>query len=205
MSVGRLILLRHGRTPWNDDGRLQGQTDVPLDDVGRAQARAAASALAPLRPALVVSSDLVRARDTAQVLADAAGAPLRLDARLRERDFGAWEGLIGAEIEEGWPEAYAAWRQGDEPGEMAAEPRSAVGRRVIAAIEEAAAGLDPRDLLVVVGHGGALSTAMTAALGMSPGEWFGVRAMDNGRWSLLESNPRTPPAWRLRRHDVGPG
>ncbi|WNB85878.1 histidine phosphatase family protein [Cellulomonas sp. ATA003] len=204
MSAGRLVLLRHGRTAWNDTGRLQGRSDVPLDDVGQRQAVAAAATLRDPAPALVLSSDLRRAHDTARVLAHASGAPLRTDPRLRERDFGAWEGLTGDRIAATWPDAYAAWRRGDEPVEMAAEARAAVGHRVAAAVTDAVGCVADGGTLVVVGHGGALSTAMAALLGMTPGEWFGVYAMGNGRWSVLEPNPRREPAWRLRRHDVAP-
>lgn len=113
----RLIVWRHGNTEWNADGRVQGQTDVPLNDLGREQARAAAAVLAELRPDAIVSSDLRRAADTAAALAALTGLPVRPDARLRERYFGHWQGLALSEVAERFPEEYARWRAGDpDPG-----------------------------------------------------------------------------------------
>ncbi|MGB3014153.1 MAG: histidine phosphatase family protein, partial [Candidatus Nanopelagicales bacterium] len=88
----RLVLWRHGRTAWNLEHRFQGQTDVALDEVGVRQARAAAGLLMALRPQLIVSSDLSRARDTAQALADRTSLTVQTDPRLRETNGGRWEG-----------------------------------------------------------------------------------------------------------------
>ncbi|MDP9434575.1 MAG: histidine phosphatase family protein, partial [Actinomycetota bacterium] len=111
-AARRLVLLRHGRTGHNAEGLIQGHLDVPLDDVGRAQADAVAEALAPARPAVVVSSDLSRARETAVRVAERARVPLRLDARLREVHLGAWQGLTTEQVRERFPEEHAAWRAG---------------------------------------------------------------------------------------------
>ena len=94
MTAGTLVLVRHGRTEYNAAQRLQGQVDIPLDDVGRWQAEVGAQALlARFSPTAIVSSDLQRAAATAQYLGDAVGLEVAYDARLRERSFGAWEGL----------------------------------------------------------------------------------------------------------------
>ena len=202
----RLLLLRHARTAWNADGRLQGSSDVDLDGVGLAHAARTGSTIANLwagSTVRVISSDLQRARVTASAVALAVGVDLEVDPRLRERDFGPWEGLTLPEISASWPEPYAAWRRGDEPG-VGVETRAAVAARMTAACEQAVAESTPNSLLVLVSHGGSLATLAGALLGADAGSWFGIRAVGNGHWSLLETNPRTPPAWRLVAHDAGP-
>jgi probable phosphoglycerate mutase len=92
-----LFLFRHGETDWNRDGRLQGHTDVPLNDTGIGQARRLGEKLRPHRLETVVSSDLARARTTAEIVADALGISLWTDRGLRETNVGAAEGLLWAE------------------------------------------------------------------------------------------------------------
>ncbi|WP_425956588.1 histidine phosphatase family protein [Xylanimonas sp. McL0601] len=206
MGAGTVVLLRHGRTEWNVAERLQGQTDVALDDVGRWQAREAARALVRThRAARVITSDLGRATDTAGAYARLVGLDVVPDPRLRERGFGEWEGLTGSEIADGWPERHAAWRRGDDdeglpPG---GETRAQVAERVRAAIEEHASGLDRGDTLVVVSHGAAITLAITAMLGLEPG-WRGVVGLTNAHWSqLTRARGGSQPPWRVVAHNVG--
>lgn len=127
-----LTLVRHGQTDWNRDGLIQGATDIALNETGRVQARDAARALqAQLtgeRPIVVVSSDLSRARETAQIIADvfAVDAP-RAYPLLRERSYGEGEGVSVDEIRR----RYGSWDNADIPG---AEPWPAVRRRAIRAL-----------------------------------------------------------------------
>ena len=111
IAVPRLELWRHGRTEWNATGRFQGQLDPPLDAMGHQEAAAAAAHLVAtgILPAgtVVVSSDLDRTVQTANVLTALLGAPLRRDARLREHGMGCWEGLTRAEVAERYPDQYA--------------------------------------------------------------------------------------------------
>jgi broad specificity phosphatase PhoE len=103
-----LLLVRHGQSTWNALGRWQGQADPPLSELGERQAAAAARRLgdgAAPPVARVVTSDLVRARRTAEVIAAALGVGLEVEPRLRERHAGEWTGLTRAEIDEGWPGA----------------------------------------------------------------------------------------------------
>ena len=104
MSASTVLLWRHGQTDYNASGKLQGQVDIALNEIGRAQAVAAAEVLMRVEPARIVSSDLSRAHATAQTLAERVGVPVHLDERLRERGFGQWEGLTHPEIAEQWPE-----------------------------------------------------------------------------------------------------
>ncbi|MFY9512204.1 MAG: histidine phosphatase family protein, partial [Rubrivivax sp.] len=111
----RLVVIRHGETAWNAELRIQGHTDIPLNDTGRWQAARMAAALADEGLSAVYSSDLQRAADTAAALAAAAGLQVVHDAGLRERHFGAFEGATFREIEQRWPEDARRWRQ-REPG-----------------------------------------------------------------------------------------
>ena len=108
MTAARLVLWRHGRTEWNVDGRFQGQADVPLDDVGREQAAAAAPLVAGFDPVAIFSSDLARTYQTAEPLAALTGLEIQTDKRLREIHVGSWEGLLGDEIRAADPELAAA-------------------------------------------------------------------------------------------------
>ncbi|MGC2795385.1 MAG: glucosyl-3-phosphoglycerate phosphatase, partial [Mycobacterium sp.] len=111
MTVRRLVLLRHGQTEFNLGSRMQGQLDTDLTELGRAQAVAAAAALAKDHPLLVVSSDLHRAYDTAVALQERTGIPVQADDRLRETHLGDWQGMTHAEIDAVALGARLAWRE----------------------------------------------------------------------------------------------
>jgi probable phosphoglycerate mutase len=108
----RLLLIRHAESTWNAAGRWQGQGDPPLSPRGREQARGLAGAVAGEGIAAVVASDLVRARETAEILADLLGLELEVEPRLRELDVGRWSGLSHAEIARRFPEELAGLRAG---------------------------------------------------------------------------------------------
>jgi glucosyl-3-phosphoglycerate phosphatase len=131
-------LWRHGETAWNAERRFQGQSDIELDETGRQQAGRAARLLAALRPAMIVSSDLSRAANTAAPLASLTGLTVTYDKDLRERHGGSWEGLTDTEIRTRYPVEHANWTPPD------GEPPAVVADRVCAAIERAATAL--RDL-----------------------------------------------------------
>jgi probable phosphoglycerate mutase len=150
------LLLRHGETLWNRDGRLQGWRDSPLSDAGRAQADALAARLAAERVDAIVASDLGRTRETAAPIAARLGLHLRLDAGLRERCYGEFEGMTWAEIERARPRDYQRLAARDPEyvvpgGESGAQFRD----RIVAALEHLArthAGAT----VAVVTHGGVL-------------------------------------------------
>ncbi len=150
----RLVLWRHGRTAWNVIGRAQGTTDVPMDDVGRQQARDAAARLASLRPRFIWSSPLSRALDTASELAALTGLDVHRDARLQEIDTGARQGLTLDEVRERFPDTWRAFQAGEElPRAPGGETEPEVAERVSAAMRDATEALGPADISVLVSHG----------------------------------------------------
>lgn len=203
MSAGTVVLMRHGQTPWNVARRLQGQADIDLDDVGVAQAVRAAGTVARMRPAAIVSSDLVRARRTAEAVAEVLGLEVATDTRLRERAFGTWEGLNHAEIEGGWPEAYEIWSRGEQPDGVGMEDRGEVGARVAAAVVEHAGELGDDETLLAVTHGAAIGAGVSALLGLDASAWHGISGLGNCHWSVLHPSVRGTPGWRLHAHNVG--
>ena len=110
----KLVLVRHGRTDWNLAKRAQGHTDIPLDEVGHAQAQGMAPFVAALRPSRIWSSDLARASQTAAYVAALTGVTVEVDARLREYSVGERSGLTRVEFQERFPREYAAWLAEDE-------------------------------------------------------------------------------------------
>jgi len=199
----RLILWRHGQTDWNVDNRFQGQANIPLNDVGRAQARAAADALVALRPDAIVSSPLDRARVTAQALADRTGLGVETDDRLKEIDVGSWEGLLIADVTANDPEFARAlasgrdWRR-SPTGETSIE----TGARVAGALRELANDFAGRTL-VVASHGLAIRMGTAHVLGwdfrtsLALGPMFNcgwtVLSHANGKWALVTWNQSVLP------------
>jgi broad specificity phosphatase PhoE len=169
-SMRRLVFVaRHGETDWNAAGRWQGHTDVPLNDKGRAQARALAGRLREACLAGVVASDLSRAHETARIVATELGVALAYVERdLRERGFGVFEGLTGAECETQHAEAWRAWLAERKPPE-GAEGLEALTGRLVAAVGRAAEGVarDGAPALVVT-HGGALRSVVASITGELP-------------------------------------
>ncbi len=162
-QVTRVLAVRHGETAWNVDTRLQGQIDISLNATGQQQARRLAEALAGEAIDAIVASDLVRARDTAQAVADVVGLPLALDPGLRERHFGIFQGHTYAEVEHRWPEQSARWRRRDPAfGAEGGETLQGFYDRCVAAATRLAAAHAGRTLLLVT-HGGVLDCLYRAA------------------------------------------
>ena len=192
------MLWRHGQTVWNAERRFQGQSDIPLDETGQAQAERAARLLAALHPDLIVSSDLSRAAGTAAALGRLTGLEVALDKDLRERSGGSWEGLTDTEIRTRYPVEHASWTPPD------GEPSAVVAERVAGALHRAAEAVSgpemPTGLAVVASHGAALRLGMSRLLGM-PEELFGVLGpLSNCSWSVLG---RRNGRWRLVEHNAG--
>lgn len=165
-----LFLARHGETDWNRDHRWQGHADTELNELGRGQARELAERLADEPIAAVYASDLSRARETAEIVARIRGLSVNIDERLREINFGDWEGLTTAEIEERFPEAAEEWRTNDGFHEFTGgETYGQMGERVVAALGEIA-GAHPDEHVLVVLHGGPIRGVLAHAAGISYGE-----------------------------------
>lgn len=205
MSHTHLVIMRHGRTAYNNEGRLQGQIDIPLDDQGQRQVERAAKTLVKHYPnALVVASDLQRAAQSAAPLWELLDQEALLDQRLRERSFGAWEGLLATEIAAQWPEPFADWRNGNDPQGTDAEPRGRVADRVRAALtEHLSAAREVGRPLIIVTHGAVASIALGDLLGQPSVGWRGISGLDNANWSVLVPNPvKVTPDWRLLGHNI---
>jgi probable phosphoglycerate mutase len=163
--VTELLLVRHGETDWNRDRRFQGHADQPLNHAGREQALALADELAGERIGFVYTSDLVRARETAEIVAARLGADVVVRSELREIDVGDWEGLTWPEIEERHPEGARSWHEHGH-GWKSGETYDQLGERIIAALRRIAAD-HPAQRVLVVGHGGTVRATRAFIEGLS--------------------------------------
>jgi broad specificity phosphatase PhoE len=164
-----LYVVRHGETDWNAAQRWQGHTDIPLNATGRSQALAVAQVLRTAGLSGAVASDLSRAHETAEIIAIKLGiGVLYVDAALRERSFGCFEGLTRDECERLHPEAWRLWLSERRPP-VGAETREALTARVVAALGRTAERVARDDApALVVTHGGALRAIVAAATGDLP-------------------------------------
>jgi 2,3-bisphosphoglycerate-dependent phosphoglycerate mutase len=202
MEACRIIAVRHGETAWNVAARIQGQLDIGLNDTGRWQAKRVSEALAAEEISAVYSSDLGRAHETAQSIAEAAGIPVVPEEGLRERSFGMFEGKTFDEIHQTWPDHAHNWRkripewQPPEGGESLLQLRERVTRTI-----QALAARHPGELIVVVAHGGVLDTLYRVATGQdvnSPRTW----ELPNGAINRLLWTPEgfTLVGWSDTQH-----
>ena len=159
-----LLLARHGETDWNRDGRWQGLSDTRLNDLGREQAQELAAGLDDAVD-VVYSSDLARARETAEIVAARLGLEVRFDSRLRERGFGAWEGLSTTEIEDRFAESHRRWHAGEGAGADDAEPFADFAARIHSFLEDAVQR-HPGETLLVIAHGGSIRVIHALATGL---------------------------------------
>lgn len=155
-----ILLIRHGETDWNIDKRLQGHIDIPLNEAGRRQVLALGEALAGEGIDAIFASDLQRARATAQAVADVAGLEVGIDAGLRERCYGGFEGLRHADIEVKYPEAYRVWKAREPDarypaGEREAETMREFYQRSVQAVRRVLGSGRHRKVAIVT-HGGVL-------------------------------------------------
>jgi broad specificity phosphatase PhoE len=159
-----ILLARHGESDWNRSKRWQGFADRPLTDLGRQQAAELAERLADTELDAVYSSDLQRARDTAEIVARTRGLTVETTPDLREVDVGSWSGLTREEAERRFPEQYARWLQGGE-GWPDGETYEQMMERVVGAIGRIAKAHQGERVLVVA-HGGSIRAIHAAALGV---------------------------------------
>lgn len=163
-ATTRILAIRHGETAWNVATRIQGNTDIGLNDIGLAQARRVADALRDEVVDAVYSSDLLRARQTAEAICASTSAPLSLDAGLRERAFGVFEGLTWAEIASRFPLESQRWRNRDLSfaAEDGGEALPDFFARCMGAVRRIAKA-HPGQTVVIVAHGGVMDCLYRAA------------------------------------------
>ncbi len=170
----RFCLVRHGQTDWNLEGRLQGQSDVPLNQTGRTEARSLAEKLSGTPFKAIFSSDLARAWETAEIIAGALGVPITAERRLREINQGEWEGQLAEDIrashDEYWEHRNVDAEHFRPPG---GESVTEVAERVQAAMNQIASQY-PTGEILIVSHGLALATIICREKGIPFGNAFSV-------------------------------
>jgi broad specificity phosphatase PhoE len=183
----RVFVARHGETEWNREGRWQGQSGPGLNETGRIQARALAMRLSALRVDALYSSDLDRARETAEIAATATGLKPIFDPGLREVDVGDWRGLTRDEVSRRDPEGYRRWLGGDA-GWNGGETYPEMHARVVAAVERlVAASVAGR--IAVISHGGGVRALAAHAVGLSRHDRLRIEGARNCSLTTLEYGP----------------
>jgi probable phosphoglycerate mutase len=202
MEATRIIAVRHGETAWNVDARIQGQRDIGLNETGRWQARRVSEALAGESISAVYSSDLGRAHQTAESIAQVAGMPVIAHKGLRERGFGLFEGRTFDEIHSTWPDHAHNWRKRipDWSPPEGGESLLALRERVTSTVQ-ALASRHCGEQIVMVAHGGVLDTLYRVATGQevnSPRTW----QLPNGAINRLLWTPEgfTLVGWSDTQH-----
>ena len=181
----KLVLWRHGVTDWNEKGVFQGQTDIPLNERGQAQAGLAAPYLAAMRPSAIYCSPMRRAQQTAGVLAGLTRHSVVVDARLAEIDVGSWMGSSLASLMADDPAVRAAVLAGEDYRRSATgETMAEVGVRAGAGLREIARQHDGQTI-VVVSHGGAIRMGMADMLGWSYETSAALGGVANCGWCVL--------------------
>lgn len=201
----RLLLVRHGQTTFNVEGRLPGQLPgVALTDEGRRQAQRAAVALSGLPLSAVISSPLERARDTAEIIARGWGLPVRLDSRLMDTDVGRWSGQKIADLERSDPE-WKAFVQHASQAPNGVESLAAVMERVVMVVERLRDDPVAGDYIVLVAHADIVKLIVAHYMGIHPDCAHFIH-IDNASISALEfhGNEATPTLIGLN-WTVGPG
>jgi len=160
--VTTILLARHGETDWNRERRWQGHDDQPLNELGREQARELADSLDGRAIDAIYASDLARAHETAVIVGERLGLPVRADARLREVDVGDWSGMTHADID---PDALRRWEAGEKAWN-GGESYDEMGERVVAGVV-ALARDHPGATLLFVTHGGSIRACRAHAVGLS--------------------------------------
>ena len=159
----KLIMLRHGQTEYNASGRMQGQMDTKLSDVGIRQAEAVARYMKGVNIGYVVSSDLSRAAETARIVASSRGLPVHLDSRLRETNLGDWQGQSREDVDRDYPGARAQWRHN---------------------------ALWDDGAVLLVAHGGTIGSLTSDLLELSIEQHHMFTGLKNTNWARLTARPR---------------
>src|SRR5258706_9255556 len=186
----RVFVARHGETEWNREGRWQGQGGPGLNEPGRGQARALAMRLSSLHVDALYTSDLDRARETAQIVATATGLEPVLDAGLREVDVGDWRGLTRDEVSRRDPDGYRRWL-GGEAGWNGGETYAEMHARVVAAVERLVAA-STGGRIAVISHGGAVRALAAHAVGLPKHDRLHIEGARNCSLTTLDFQAAGP-------------
>ena len=181
-SKKRIILVRHGETDWNKQGRFQGQIDIPLNQNGKAQAKAASEFLKTISIQKAFSSSLSRPRETAQIiLKEHPGIDISLKNNLKEIGHGKWEGKLESEIKSDWPGLLEAWKTLPEKVQMPdGENIKEVSTRSITGWREICKDLKNDETALVVAHDAVNKTILCHLLGLAPSEIWMIKQGNGG-------------------------
>jgi len=198
----RVLLIRHGETPWNRDRRWQGQANIELSDEGRLQATRLAASLSKLEPSLrvIYSSDLRRAHDTARELATAVGTGVVVDPAWREIAVGSWTGLRRDEIKERFEGEWQRIAAGEDIARGGGETFASFSARVIGALESLRER-HPDQLVAVVTHGGAISALLLYVLDLP---WAAIRDVTGVPNTALNELVWSGDRWTVKRRNHAP-
>jgi len=205
VTLRRLVMVRHGQTDFNAEGRMQGHLDSQLTGLGLAQARRAAGVLSRYDPVRVISSDLTRAARTAEEIGQICGLPVKLDARLRETNLGRWQGLTPAQVEVEWPGALATWRSDPRWSPPEGESRVDVAARALPLVRELEQefAVDRASTVLLCAHGGLIAALTCALLGLVPDSWTALGGLGNACWATVQRRSELTSGWRLTGYNVG--
>ncbi|ADU97305.1 alpha-ribazole phosphatase [Thermovibrio ammonificans] len=187
----RIILVRHGKTVWNAEGRYQGKMDIPLNEEGKEQARRVGEALKGFPVKAVYSSPLSRCRDTAAEIAKHHNLEVQVKEGFKEIDHGEWEGLLASEVEKKYPELLKLWRT--RPAEVkmpGGESLRDVYDRAVKAFNEVVSSHSDEDLIVIVGHDATNKVLMCHLLGVDLNKFWAFKQANCGI-TVLEYSPET--------------
>ncbi len=189
----KIILVRHGKTVWNAEGRYQGKMDIPLNEEGKEQARRVGEALKNFPIKAVYSSPLSRCKDTAWEIAKHHNLIVKVKDGFKEIDHGEWEGMLASEVEKKYPELLKLWREKPAevkmPGE-GSESLKDVYDRAVKAFEEVVNEHDNDDLIVIVGHDATNKVLMCYLLETDLNKFWAFKQANCGI-TVLEYDPKT--------------
>lgn len=202
----RIVLVRHGETEFNADGRLQGQMDVPLSARGVSQAEAVAPVIAGMNPVAILSSPLMRARVTAEAIGRAARVDVGIDERLKEVDVGQWAGQTVPDLHRNDPDYTRLMTSGEDFRRSDGETTAEVAERVTSAIHDAVR-VHQGETACLVAHGFALRAAVVWLLGGGYPEFLRFGGLGNCSWTALDriglgDAYRLGDCWRLRTYNA---
>jgi 2,3-bisphosphoglycerate-dependent phosphoglycerate mutase/probable phosphoglycerate mutase len=205
VTLRRLVLVRHGQSDFNAEGRMQGHLDSGLTELGVIQVRRAGTALAAFEPVRLISSDLARAARSADEIALACGLPVKLDTRLRETHLGRWQGLTTDDVARVWPGALERWRTDPDWTPPGGESRVDVAARSLPVVRELDAEFadDPPSTVLLCAHGGVITALSCALLGLEQPSWTVFGGLGNACWVVLARRSEPGAGWRMTGFNVG--